>query len=353
MIRGIISPELAARDPRLTRRDARLTRETSSAATGSTQRVLLRLLETFFRRPLLCLLPLVLLLLLGVLTSVRQTKEYESRGVLHATSGTLLSELTGATPAFGYESVATVTAGNLQQLLTTDAFVEDVIDRAGLRTAVESGTIDVDGVRASVVASPRGDNLVAVVATTPNPEQSQRLATAALDAFLEYVVSNDIADATVRIETYEQIRDDYRTQLDAAIDELNQYVADHPAGNEENRPVNEQLEIDRLQDRVSRASDQYQSGEQNVNDSRLAAEVARTVVERQLRVIDEPVLPMYPMGGLRSSVMTIGVFFVVGTILSVGFLVIRTLLDRSIRSPDDVENRFGVEVLAVVPAARS
>ena len=179
------------------------------------------------------------------------------------------------------------------------------------------------------------------------------MATAALDAFLEYVVSNDIADATVRIETYEQIRDDYRTQLDAVINELNQYVADHPAGNEENRPVNEQLEIDRLQDRVTRASDQYQSAEQNVNDARLSSDLARTVVERQLRVIDEPVLPMSPVGGLRASVMTIGIFFVVGTILSAAFLVVRALLDRSIQSPDDVESRFGVEVLAVVPATRS
>ena len=68
--------------------------------------------------------------------------------MLNATSATLLSELTGATPSFGYDSVASVTAGNLQQLLTTDAFVEDVIDRAGLRTAVDSGTIDVDEVRA-------------------------------------------------------------------------------------------------------------------------------------------------------------------------------------------------------------
>ena len=98
----------------------------------------------------------------------------------------------------------------------------------------------------SIVAVPRGDNLVSVSATTPNPEQSVRLATAALDGFVEYVVSNDIADATVRIETYEQIRDENLDRLDAAIDELNEYVATHPAGNEENRPVNERLAIDRV-----------------------------------------------------------------------------------------------------------
>jgi len=264
----------------------------------------------------------------------------------------LLTELTGATPSFGYESIAGVTARNLQQLLTTDAFVDDLIRRAGLTTAIESGVIDHADVRNSIIAVPRGDNLVSVSATTPNPEQSVRLATAALDGFVEYVVSNDIADATVRIETYDQIRDENLDRLNAAIDELNDYVATHPAGNEELRPVNERLALDRLEAQVSRMDDLYQAAEQNVNDSRLAANVARTVVARQLRVIDEPTLPTYATSGLRATVMTVGLFIFVGGILAAGLLVVRTLLDRSVRSPEDIETRFGVEVLAVVPAAR-
>jgi capsular polysaccharide biosynthesis protein len=264
----------------------------------------------------------------------------------------LLTELTGATPSFGYESVAAVTARNLQRLLTTDAFIDDLIRRAGLTTAIESEVLDHDDVRNSIIAVPRGDNLVSVSATTPNPEQSVRLATAALDGFVEYVVSNDIADATVRIETYEQIRDENLERLNAAIDDLNKYVKDHPAGNEEIRPVNERLALDRLEEQVSRMDDLYQTAEQNVNDARLAANVARTVVARQLRVIDEPTLPTYPTSGLRSMVMTVGIFVVVGSNLSAGILVVRTLLDRSIRSPEDIEARFGVEVLAIVPAAR-
>jgi capsular polysaccharide biosynthesis protein len=327
-------------------------RETSGAPAGTAQKIALQLVGSFFRRPVLYLLPLILMLALGVFTAARQTKEYQSSGVLNATSGTLLNELTGQTPSFGYESVAGVTARNLQQLLTTDAFIDDLIGRANLTTAVESGVIDRDDVRNSIMAVPRGDNLVSVSATTPNPEMSKRLATAALEGFLEYVVSNDIADATVRIETYEQIRDGYLERLDGAIAELNDFVASHPAGNEELRPVDERLALDRMQEKVSRADDLYQTAEQNVNEARLASNVARTVVARQLRVIDQPTLPTDATSGLRSMVMVVGVFFVVGAIISAGLLVARTLLDRSVRSPDDIEQRFGVEVLAVVPAAR-
>jgi capsular polysaccharide biosynthesis protein len=317
------------------------------------QRLLLRFLETFFSRPILHALPLILLTLFGVFTAVKVEKEYRSEGVLNATSGTLLAELTGQTPSFGYESVGSVTARNVQQLLTTNSFVADVVRRAGLTTAVESGVLDEDDVRASIVATPRGDNLVAVSATTSNPEQSQRLAAATLSGFVEHVVTNDIADASVRIETYEQIRDGYYDQLTQAIDELNEYVATHPAGDEENRPVDERLAITRLQNQVDRIADVYEESEQSVNDAQLAANVARTVVARQLRVVDEPGLPTLPENGLRSAVMVVGMFFVLGSILSLGFVIVRALLDRSVSNADEVENRFGVEILAIVPRARA
>ena len=133
------SAESVVREP-TPAREVRHIRETSGAPAGTAQKIALRLVGSFFRRPLLYLLPLILMLALGVFTAARQTKQYESSGVLNATSGTLLTELTGATPSFGYESVAGVTARNLQQLLTTDAFVDDLIRRAGLTTAVESGS---------------------------------------------------------------------------------------------------------------------------------------------------------------------------------------------------------------------
>ena len=87
---------------------------------GVTQRMLLHLLETFFRRPILHLLPLVLFLALGVFTALGEHKTYRSVGVLNATSGTLLSELTGNVPSFGFDSTSNVTSRNINQLLGTD-----------------------------------------------------------------------------------------------------------------------------------------------------------------------------------------------------------------------------------------
>jgi capsular polysaccharide biosynthesis protein len=326
--------------------------ETSQRPEGLTQRILLNVLETFFRHPLMHLVPILLFGALGVFTAATAQKEYRSAGVLNATSGTLLSDLTGNVPAFGFESTATVTSRNIGQLLSTDAFLTDVIERAGMTTAVESGIVTRDEVRASITATPQGDNLISVAATTPRPEQSQRLAAATLDAFVEWVVSNDIQDANVRIDTYADIRDRYRDELNQTIAALNAYLLEHPAGDERNRPVGETLEIARLQDAVARANEALVGAEANVNDAQLAQNVARTVVTRQLRTIDEPQVPTYAQAGLRQAVMTIGIFGVLGTMLAVGIVVLAAMLDRTIRVPNDVSARFGVEVLAVVPPAR-
>jgi uncharacterized protein involved in exopolysaccharide biosynthesis len=314
--------------------------------------MLLHLLETFFRHPIIHLLPLVIFVALGAFSAFSAEKTYRSVGILNATSGTLLSELTGNTPTFGFESTSTVTSRNIEQLLTTDAFLNDVIERARLTGAVESGVLTRGEIRASIAAFPQGENLIAVAATTPWPEQSQALAAATLEGFVEWVVSNDVQDAAVRIDTYENIRDRYRTELNEAVDALNAYLLEHPAGDEDNRPVGETLEINRLQDAVDRADEALTGAETNVNDAELAQNVARTVVTRQLRTIDEPQIPTAPTAGLRKAVMTIGMFGVLGAMLSLGTVVLAATLDRTIRIPNDVSAKFGVDVLAVVPSAR-
>ena len=55
----------------------------------------LRLLETFFRRWWLCLIPVVLLTGFGVASATSAKSQYFSQGVIYVESQTLLSKLTG------------------------------------------------------------------------------------------------------------------------------------------------------------------------------------------------------------------------------------------------------------------
>src|SRR5690606_7987255 len=118
---------------------------------GLTQRALLHILETFFRRPLVYLLPLVLFLGLGVYTALNAEDEYRSTGVPSVSTGSLLEEL-NVSRGFGYERPSAVTARNLNNLIGTGGFMDTVIEEAGLTDEVEQGFLKYDDARASLRA---------------------------------------------------------------------------------------------------------------------------------------------------------------------------------------------------------
>lgn len=322
------------------------------APEGVTRRALLHLLETFFRRPILFLLPLILLSALGVMTAMSADEKFRSIGVLNASSGSLLSEITENEGGFGYERPSVVTARSINQLLGTGLFLNGIIEESGMNEAVEGGLLSHDEVRSSISAEASGDTLVAISASTAVPEWSQRLAAATLNGFRDYVVDNDVADATVRIETYDGLVEESQQRFDGANTALEEYVVAHPEPLTGERPVTEALAISRLTSDVTRAEDALLESQSSLTDAELAREVSATVVGRQLRVLDEPALPTSATSGVREKALTVGMFVVLGLALSIASVVLATVLDRSIRVPSDLSGRFGLEVLGVVPSAR-
>ena len=109
----------------------RIVAASSREAPGSTRRLILNLLEAFFRRPWLFLLPIVISVAWGVSSGAGTPTEYRSVGTISATSESLLGDLTQApsNQTFSYESPATVTARNVNELLRTNEFLTEVVDR--------------------------------------------------------------------------------------------------------------------------------------------------------------------------------------------------------------------------------
>ena len=319
---------------------------------GLTRRALLNILETFYRRPLLYLLPLALLTALGALTAVNADKEYRSAGVLNASAGSLLTEITDQSRSYGFERPSTVTARNINNLLRTTVFLTTVIEGAGLTEEVEQGLLTSTDIRSAISARANGDTLVAVSATTAEPEWSQALATSTLNSFVEYVKGQDIADADVRRDTYQRLYDDNLARLQTAEAELEAFLLAHPEDADGDRPVLDELEADRLATVQRRAEEALQTSEADLTDATLARDVASTVVDRQLRILDQPGVPGAPSGGLRDIIMTVAIFMVVGIMLSLAFVTLAAVIDRSIRIPSDISSKFGIEVLGVVPSAR-
>ena len=66
-------------------------------------------------------------------------------------------------------------------------------------------------------------------------------------------------------------------------------------------------------------------------------------------MIDEPEVPFGPEPRLKKAVLTVGLFAFVGGFISFGAVALATVMDRSLRSADDVEALLELPVLSVVP----
>jgi capsular polysaccharide biosynthesis protein len=298
------------------------------------------------------LAPLLLMLALGGFTAMSADKEYKSTGVLNVTSDDLLGDLTGTQTQFTIETAATLTSRAIGEQLQTDIFIDRVIERAGLTTAVETGQRTRDQIRSSISTSTRGDNLVAVSATTSSPVEAQALAEATLAEFRDFVVENDVGSAQFSSQLLEQALEEAEEEATAATAELKEYLDTHPSGDEDDRPADQVTEIDRLKGAQARADDMVAETQTQLDVAQREAQNARLLVEQQLRTLDAPEVPTSPEAGLKNLVLTVGVFFVLGSILSGALIILAAAFDRSIRTPHDVEAHFGLDVLAVVPAKK-
>ena len=90
---------------------------------------ILRLLESFFRRWWLCLVPVLLLAGLGARLVMGQSQAYRSIGSVNVANSTLVATLTDVrgNPSFGYDTAAGATSKQVNSLLQTDQFLRDVV----------------------------------------------------------------------------------------------------------------------------------------------------------------------------------------------------------------------------------
>jgi uncharacterized protein involved in exopolysaccharide biosynthesis len=335
----------------LTRMRTPLNADTSSEPDGVTRRVMLNMFEAFFRRPWLHLLPLILMCALGAASVLSMTPQYQSVGSLNATGDSLLNDLTNAsqTPGLNFESPAVVTARQINQLLSTDFFLTRVADEAGLGTAIKDGTLLKAQIRQYTGASADGDNLVRVSSTSRNAELSERLARATMTSYVDWVIDSEVSESTGSAEFLEQRVRETQAEVDAAWQDVESYILDHPLAEDPKGPPSERLPLQRLQAVLDRADSRHEQALDARDSAELATAQAKTVVQQRLQTVDEPEIPTAPQPRLRKAVFTMFLFGAVGALLSLALVVMTATLDRTIRVPNDVTAKYGLDVLAVVP----
>jgi uncharacterized protein involved in exopolysaccharide biosynthesis len=331
-----------------------LNADTSSEPDGLTRRVMLNILEAFFRRPWLHLLPLILLLALGGASVLSMTPQYSSVGTLNATGESLLNDLTEAanTPGLTFDPPAVVTARQINQLLSTDFFLSRVAQQAGLGSAIENGTLLKAQIRDYTGAAADGDNLVRVSSTSRNAELSERLTRATMTSYVDWVVESEVSESTGSADFLDEQVTQAERDVNAAWDDVQQYILDNPLAENEEGPLPERLQLQRHQDALDRAQKRHDDALNARDAAELATAQARVVVQQRLQTVDEPETPTAPEPRLRKAVLTLFLFGAVGALLSLALVVMTATLDRSIRVPNDITAKFGLDVLAVVPDKR-
>jgi uncharacterized protein involved in exopolysaccharide biosynthesis len=311
---------------------------------------MLNILEAFFRRPWLHLLPLILMVGLGAASVLGNTAQYRSTGTL-LVSESLIAEITNAstTPGLTFESPATVTARQINELLRNNLFLTEVVEEAELDDFVQQGQLILGELRTAVSAAADGDNTVRVSAGTNQPTLSALLAAATIASYKDWAVGQSVSQSESSMELLQQLLDEKQEQAAQAVEELDDFVQEHGNTPPEQYSPADQLELERLQSRVARAEDKIAEAEDNLDTARREAAAAAAIVDQRLTVVDEPVPAAAPEGRLRKAALTVIVFGVLGALLSLASVVVAATLDRTIRVPNDISAKFGLDVLAVIP----
>lgn len=324
-----------------------------SAPVGAGKQRRVRLAEAFFRRWPILLVPIIVLAVLGAYQATKVSKTFTSAGSLSVVSSTALSQINGnGSQSGGYESIATTTAREINELMGTDAFATTVADNAQLTGALKSGQVTLAQVRSYVSAGASGDNIVKIGANTPFADLSQKLAQSLVTSYRDHVLSNETGGLTGAVTFLTSELSDAQGKLDAANGALDDFVQQHPSPVSGNRPDEEQLQLSRLNAAVDSAQQSVNSFQDKLNEANLQLRQSQSDIDQRYRVVDTPEIPTAPNATKIQQLVAFMVFLFLGVAIAASMLVVIAMLDHTVRTTADVSSIPGLAVLAAIPRHR-
>ncbi len=316
--------------------------------------IILRLLESFFRRPLLSLAPFTLAIALGIGYILFSPPEYLSSGKIYVEKDSLLASLTSSTTDVSWwVTPAQATANELSELMATNAFARSAIEQTKLEPLMAGGPDMVwetlTFFREKVSINPIGDKLVEIRATTDDPELSYQMVVATMDTYLKWKMNNDFQESVAAQKFFESLIAPYQVEVDEARQALIDFLSANPEPVRGDRPPGEQFQLDQLRSALARAEERLSAARENEESARLALVKNESLIRQTYQIVDQPEVPIKPEFSLTGFVKNMIIFVAIGVVLSASLIGGTALLDRSLRFPIDVRNGLNLPLLAVVP----
>lgn len=310
-----------------------------------------RVVEAFFRRWYLYLLPIVVFGVLGVYSAGQIEAEYVSYGRLNATANPFVDQpdIRG-TEVGAFETPAAATARLINEQLQTDSFVDSLVERANLTELMVPLGLERDDIRASVGASPAGQNNLTVRASWADPETALLLVDGVIDGYREYLAALAVADSDEAIDFWTMQKEEKTADVAAAEDALDAYLASLPElfpGVE--RPTEQTLQIQRLITAIDRAVEDEREAQNEIDQAVLVRRQAMSTSDRELLVVDEPDAATAPTGIRRDQLTLVVVFTALGAVLSGAALVIGTSIDKAVRTTAQLRRASMIQTTVEIP----
>lgn len=314
---------------------------------------LVRILEAFFKRWFLYVLPLVAMIVLGLSAITSTRDQYTSSGSVFVESGGLIEALSDV-PDGGFGSFLTpaqFASQELNGLLQTDMFVQSVLEAAGVgEDSTRLFWVDqVAETRAALGSRATSENLVNVTATTPDPELSRRLTAGAVEEFIDFKIDLRIAESAASEAFYSELAEEYRRGLDAARDAVDAFILEEGVIDVDLLTAEQTATYDRLNEAETSADATYRAALADVEASRLASLQAETEVRQGLSLVDPPQAPLISDNSLVDTLLTLATYLIIGIVLTVAGPVIAAMANRGVLFADDLAHLTTTSVIATVP----
>jgi hypothetical protein len=315
--------------------------------------VILRLLDTYFRHRWLYLIPIGLMAMAAGFYLYNQQHLYMTSGSIFTERSSLLTSLTAVNqPGFSWSTPAQDTAGQISDLIGTDAFIRAVIGETDLETEMSKGgsaTEDlIARIRKDIIVSVAGNNQVQIFAIYDDPRIAYQLAQATINTFILWNINLDRTDSSSAETFFQNLVQGYQADVLAAQNALRSYLEEHPNPASGDRPDTETFEIQTLQANLASANARLAHAAEKAEDARLAGVQIESNIRQKYTVVDAPDVPTKSSASKRKMAKAAGMFLAAGMLLSGIAVVGATVSDQSLRIPVEVSQVLGLPVLATV-----
>ncbi|MCX6054735.1 MAG: hypothetical protein NTZ74_07470 [Chloroflexi bacterium] len=315
---------------------------------------IMRFLETYLRHRFLWLLPIAGMVAFAGVNFVTTKPTYISLAALYINQETLLSDIATLNQSgFAWVTPAQVATDQMKELIQTDAFVRSVIQHTDLESKITENPENTSDLivqtRSNIWVNTLGNNTIVIGATNESPLISQQLAGGTFEVFLQWKINTGYQATTAALTFYKDLVKTYLADVQTAKGELQSFLNGHTVPVTGDRLPSEVVEISRLEEQLNAASARYTKAQDNLENSQLTEKINESEVRQKYLIVDSPNFPNKKAVSTTKQLTTSMIYVLVGVVLSVMGVIVGTLLDQTVRFPDDVSTALELPVFAVFP----